>query len=254
MARFLVRRAGYASTRPRDSAARHDSSRKDLGAADGRRLRPSSSTMYQRYLQAFFGVLLAFGALALDGKSQAKRGKSPLMELCSDQKVYAGKYRNGFYGFSVVIPAGLKGYWNSALCAKTEEGCVCMTDHGLIIPLADSAHIEAYAGYQMESEPSAGDYEENEIAKLKKRKGVGHFKLLRSRGIQLGDVKARRFVVQFIENGKQIVSDRVAALHNDVEYQLILETSADRYEKDRREFEKVITSWRLIPRTGARAP
>jgi hypothetical protein len=195
--------------------------------------------MYRAYLKAF-------ASLASDGKSQGQRGKAD--ELCPDQKVYTGQYRNQYYGFSIVIPAGLKGYWNSPRCAKAEEGCVCMTDHGRIIPLAGDAQIEAYTGHQMEPEWSVSDYEKDEIASLKKREGVRQVKVLSSKGVRLGSLRARRFVVQFGEKGKQIISDRVVALHRGVKYDLILHTLVNRYEKDRRQFEQVIASWRLIPR------
>lgn len=202
--------------------------------------------MYRTYLKAILVVLVAAAGLTPDGKSQAKRGKAD--ELCPDQKVYTGKYRNQYYGFSVVIPAGRKGYWNSPRCAKTDEGCVCMTDHGRVIPLADAAQIEAYTGHQMEPEWSVSDYERDEIADLKKREGVGQVKVLSSKGTRLGSLRARRFVVRYVEKGKNMISDRVVALHQGVEYDLILHTLVNRYEKDRREFEKVIASWRLIPR------
>jgi hypothetical protein len=202
--------------------------------------------MYRIYLKAILVVMVAVAGLSTDGKSQVKRGKAG--EICPDQKVYTGKYRNRYYGFSIVIPAGLKGYWNSARCAKTDEGCVCMTDHGRIIPLADDAQIEAYTGYQMEPEWSVSDYEKDEIADLKKQEGVEQVKVLSSKGVRLGGLKARRFAVQYIEKGKNMISDRVVALHKGVEYELILHTLDKRYEEDRREFEKVIASWRLIPR------
>ena len=104
--------------------------------------------MCRKFCTAILSVSLVAAGLASDIKSQAKRGEPSSRELCPDQKVYTGKYRNRFYGFSIVIPAGLKGYWNSARCVKTGEGCVCMSDHGRVIPLSDDAHIEAYAGYE----------------------------------------------------------------------------------------------------------
>ena len=202
--------------------------------------------MYRTYLKAIVFILGTLAILAPDVGSQTKRGKAD--ELCPDEKVYTGRYRNRYYGFSIIIPAGLKGYWNSARCAKADEGCVCMTDHGRIIPLAEGAQIEAYTGYQMDPEWSVSDYEKDEIAGLKKREGVEQVTVLSSRVIRLGNLKARRFVVQYVEKGKQVIAERVMALHKDVAYQLILHTLPERYEKDRRKFEQVIASWRLVPR------
>ncbi len=122
-----------------------------------------------------------------------------------------------------------------------------MSDHGRIIPLSADAHIEAYTGYEM-FEWSARDYEKDEINTLKNKPGVERVRVLSSRSIRLGNLKARRYVLQFVEKNKAIVIDRVTAIHKGVEYQLILRTPAERYRKDKREYEKVLASWKLIPR------
>jgi hypothetical protein len=93
-------------------------------------------------------MLLACGVSA-DSQRRRVTSKPP----CPDQRAWTGRYRNYVYGFSIVIPRGLKGYWNSARCAPDEKyGCVCMGDHGRFIPLSNDAHIEAFVGYQMEPE------------------------------------------------------------------------------------------------------
>jgi len=200
-------------------------------------------------IKAVVGALVIFTILAPAAKSQAKRAKSVSAEPCPDQKTYIGKYRNWVYGFSIIIPAGLKGYWNSARCAPDEKyGCVCMGDHGRFIPLSDDASIEAFVGYQIEDAWSARDYENNEVSDLRQKQNVEQVKVLSSERIRLGNLKGRRFVVQFIEKNKEVVIDHIIALHKEVEYELILHTLANRYQRDRREFEKVIASWRLTPR------
>ena len=194
-------------------------------------------------------ALLIVPILALAVKSQATHAKSAPAEPCPDQKTYTGKYRNWVYGFSIVIPAGLKGYWNSPRCAPDENyGCVCMGDHGRFIPLSGGASIEAYVGWEMESEWSVRDYENDEVSDLRQGQGVEQVKVLSSKWVRLGNLKGRRFVVRFIEKNKEVVVDHVIALHRGVEYELILRTSPDRYQRDRREFEKVMASWRLTPR------
>ena len=204
--------------------------------------------MYVTYLKAGVGVLFVVVGLTSGGTPQAGR-KPPSAEACPDQKVYTGRYRNLVYGFSIVIPAGLKGYWNSARCAPDEKyGCVCMGDHGRFIPLSDDASIDAFVGHEMEDEWSATDYEKEELSNLKRRQGVGQVKVLRSGEIRLGRLRGKRFVVQFSEKNTDAVVDHVIALHGGVEYELILRTTPDRYQRDLREFEKVIASWRLTPR------
>ncbi|WP_027360800.1 hypothetical protein [Desulforegula conservatrix] len=67
---------------------------------------------------------------------------------CPDEIPSLGKYRNYSFGFSILIPQGLKGFWNSAACIQEADGsCLCMSDHGRIIPLKNDNTIEIYAGH-----------------------------------------------------------------------------------------------------------
>jgi hypothetical protein len=52
-------------------------------------------------------------------------------------------------------------------------------------------------------------------------------------------------VAQFVEKNKDVIVDHVIALHNGIEYELILRSTPDRYQRDLREFEKVIAGWKL---------
>src|SRR6266436_3113221 len=99
-------------------------------------------------------AILSLTVVGLFADSNAQTPKRAGPESpCPDDKTYTGAYRNPQYGFSIVIPAGLKGYWNSARCAPDEKyGCVCMGDHGRFIPLSIDASIEAFVGWEMESE------------------------------------------------------------------------------------------------------
>ena len=160
-----------------------------------------------------------------------------------------GKYENGYYGFSIVIPSGRKAFWNSMRCVKDEKyGCVCMTDHGRSIMLSDESGIEAFAGFEMDPELSLAGREKDNVTFLKERKGVEQVSVLSSRQIRLRRVEARRFVVRFVAQGKTMIEDRIIALREGVEYYLTLNTPESRYQEDKREFEKVVASWRFIPR------
>ena len=204
--------------------------------------------MSRTSLKTVLGILLTVAAFVTQANSQVKRSKPTSPEPCPDEKAYTGKYRNIVYGFSIVIPAGLKGYWNSARCAPDEKyGCVCMGDHGRFIPLSDEAHIEAFVGYEMESEWSLIDHEKNGISSLKSQEGVEQVRVVDSKWFRLGHLKARRFMVRFVEKKKGVVRDHIIALHKGVEYELILRTVAERYQRDKVEFEKVVASWRLTP-------
>src|SRR6267143_1807600 len=170
--------------------------------------------MIRTSLKILLGILLMVAGLVPQANSQTKRRKHTSTEPCPDQRAFTGKYRNIVYGFSIVIPAGLKGYWNSARCAPDEKyGCVCMGDHGRFIPLSDDANIEAFVSYQMESEWSVIDQEKGEISSLKRQQGIELEKVLSSRWFRLGKLNARRFRVQFVEKNRRIVMDHIVALH-----------------------------------------
>ncbi len=158
-------------------------------------------------------------------------------------------YRNYVYGFSIVIPRGLKGYWNSARCAPDEKyGCVCMGDHGCFIPLSTDASIEAFVGYQMEPEWSLGDHERQAVSFLTDDKQNQQVHVVRSGWSRLGHLRARRFEARFLKNNKPMITDYIIALHKGVEYELILRTLPERYRRDRIQFEKMIASWTLASR------
>jgi len=179
----------------------------------------------------------------------AQKLKASIRERCPDEQTYTGKYRNRVFGFSIIIPPRLTGYWNSARCVWDEEnGCLCMNDHGRFIPLADNAHIEAFVGWEMEEGWSAKDYENEELSNLRTREGITQLKVIRSNWTRLGRLRARRFVVQFTEKDRSTLIDHLIALSGGVEYELILHTSPERYQQDQRQLEKVISSWRSTRR------
>lgn len=100
----------------------------------------------------------------------------------------------------------------------------------------------------MEPEWTLRDYENDEVANLKYKQGVKQMRVLSSKFIRLVTVTARRFIVQFSENSKSVVAERIIALYKGVEYQLILQTVPVRYRKDKRQFDKLVASWKLTKR------
>ena len=198
-------------------------------------------------LRTGFLIVLISLACAASADSQPKRAAhtSP----CPDERPWTGRYRNYVYGFSMAIPRGLKGYWNSARCAPDEKyGCVCMGDHGRFIPLSDDAYIEAFVGYQMEPDWSVQAHEHQAISFLTEYDKAQNVTVVRSRWFRFGSMRARRFEARYLEGSKTMVTDHIVALHKGVEYELILVTSPARYRADRRQFEKLIATWRLTPR------
>jgi hypothetical protein len=192
-----------------------------------------------------FIILLIF-CCVLTAQPQGKRAGQP---PCPDQRAWTGRYRNYVFGFSIVIPRGLKGYWNSARCAPDEKyGCVCMNDHGRFIPLSSDAYIVAFVGYQMESDWSVREHERQAVSFLTDDKQNDQVTVVRSRWFQLGSLRARRFEAHYLKNNKPVITDHIVALYKGVEYELILVTSPQRFDADRRQFERIIATWRLTPR------
>jgi hypothetical protein len=201
--------------------------------------------MSRTYLKAASFILLI--ACALGAYSQQKSTRSK--PACPDDQAWTGRYRNYVFGFSIVIPRGLKGYWNSARCAPDEKyGCVCMNDHGRFIPLSKDAYIDAFVGYQMEPDWSILDHERQAISFLTDDTKNQQVNVIRSRWFQLGSVRSRRFEARYVKSNKPMITDHIVALHKGVEYELILVTSPERYNEDRQHFERIIASWRLAPR------
>ena len=191
-------------------------------------------------------LLVLLGCVtSVDSQGRRAAHKSP----CPDDRTRTGPYRNYVFGFSIIIPRDLKGYWNSPRCAPDEKyGCVCMNDHGRFIPLSNDAHIEVFVGYQMEPDWSVRDHEHQEISSLPDNNQNQQINVIRSRWFRLGSLRARRFEAQYLKNNKPMVTDHIVALHKGVEYELILVTSPEKYLADRRHFEKLVASWRLRPR------
>ena len=181
----------------------------------------------------------------VDSQAKPVQSKSP----CPDERAWIGRYRNYVFGFSIVIPRGLKGYWNSTRCAPDEKyGCVCMNDHGRFIPLSSDASIEAFVGYQMEPDQSVVDDERQAISFLMSDNANQNVTVDRSRWFLFGRLRARRFEAHFLNKDGPMVVDHIIALHKGVEYELILRTLPARYRKDKAQFEKIIASWRFTPR------
>lgn len=199
-----------------------------------------------QFKQTFFFllVLLVF-TTGIESQHKQPLQRSP----CPDTRPWTGRYRNYVYGFSVVIPRGLKGYWNSARCVPDDKyGCVCMGDHGRFIPLSKDSNIDVFVGYQMESDRSVRDEENQAISYLTNEEKNEHVEIVHSRWLKLGSLNARRFVARYVRDDIPMITDHIIAIHDGVEYELILDISPNNYAKDRKYLEKLITTWKLTPR------
>lgn len=202
-------------------------------------------------------VTILIALLPLVETHSVGQSQSATQSVCPDEVDTTGKYVNYSYGFSINIPAGLKGTWNSARCVARNDGCVCMSDHGRIIPLSerqnDTDHwIEAYAGFATDvDKPALKDAVDKRLDWIRDRSSAGSVSLLRRSDIKIDGIKARRVVVRYRdkESGRWMIEDFVEALRGragvDVEYSVCLRSPVDSYERDKPIFNQLLSTFGL---------
>src|SRR6516225_8695173 len=149
---------------------------------------------------AVFALILLSSGLA--GAQQTKPGNET---ACPDTVSSTGKYVNYSYGFTVVIPNNLKGFWNSAICVSAADGCTCMSDHGRIIPLSAAPyeperHIKVHAGYAADlDDPTVQQEVDKHVDWVRERSRGNSVTILSQSNLGLGGLKARRAVVRYFD-------------------------------------------------------
>jgi hypothetical protein len=175
-----------------------------------------------------------------------------LKEPCPDETLSRGFYRNRSYGFAITIPKSLTGLWNSARCSSVGGNCVCMSDHGRIVPLTPEPyeperHVEVYAGYAMDPDDSTAlSNAQARVAGLR-QKGRKHSVSVRGPfKIALDGVDARRARVRYYDENlrRWTIEEFVEAVKDGVEYSLYLRTSDVGYRRNRIFFYQVLNSFR----------
>ena len=173
-------------------------------------------------------------------------------EPCPDARAWTGKYTNHSYGFAITIPDHLEGFWNSFACVGGPDGCVCMTDHGRIIPLSSKRgeaepYIEAYGGFAADlDEPTVSREMDKRLGWIRERSRGGI--QVRSRSaITLAGLEAERAVVRYYDKKLKswFIEDFIEALQGGVEYSLCVRTRDTSYGRDRLVFEAVVQSFVL---------
>jgi hypothetical protein len=175
-------------------------------------------------------VLFCLTLLALDREAVAQTPpkRAGTQDTCPDSRGWTGRYTNYSYRFSVTIPKGLQGFWNSARCSNGPDGCVCMSDHGRIIPLTQEPyeaerHIEVYAAYAVEvDEPTLALEVANRLAYIRQLSNGGKAEVHHRFKTRLGGIDAERVVMRYYdgESKKRRIEDFVEALRANVEYSL----------------------------------
>jgi hypothetical protein len=201
---------------------------------------------------------MTFAALALillsAGLAGAHRAKPAAQVACPDTVPSTGKYVNGSYGFSVVIPGNAKGFWNSAKCVSAADGCTCMSDHGRIIPLGTEPyeperHIEVHAAHAADlDDRTAQRAIDRNLDSIRERSRQDSVTVLRQSNLLLSGLKARRAVVRYFDTklNRWTIEDMVEALRGgEIEYSVYLRTPDAAYGQDVRVFESLVNSFRL---------
>jgi hypothetical protein len=200
---------------------------------------------------AFGLVVLFLLSHAVAGSQQATRVQDA---ACPDTRSWTGRYVNYSYGFTVVIPHNVKGFWNSARCVSGSDGCTCMSDHGRIIPLSaepyePERHIEVYAGYAADlDDPTVRQAVNKTLGSIRQRGRADSVTVLKQSNVTLATLKARRVVVRYFDDklNTWMIEDFVEALRSHhIEYSVYLRTREEAYKRDLRVFDSVVNSFRL---------
>jgi hypothetical protein len=198
---------------------------------------------------ALFVLIILSSGVA--GSQQATRVGDA---ACPDTVSWTGRYVNHSYGFIVVIPKNVKGFWNSARCISGPDGCTCMSDHGRIIPLSaepyePERHIEVYAAYAADLDDPTVQQEVNKrLDWIRERSRADSVAVLKQSNLLLAGLKARRVVVRYFDKqlNTWMIEDLVEALRGrDIEYSVYLRTREEVYKEDLRVFDSVVDSFRL---------
>jgi len=197
-------------------------------------------------------VIAANCTQTASSKQQPGNGSAPpSVEQCPDTHGWTGKYENISYGFTIMIPEGYEGFWNSARCVSAEDGCTCMSDHGRIIPLShepyeDERHIEVFASHGAElEEPTVSQAVTQNLRRVRER-ARRHSLIVRKRlGVTVDHVRGERVVVRYYDKSMKawLVEDFIELLKDGDRYSLYLRTPRRKYEHDRHIFEAMVASF-----------
>jgi hypothetical protein len=205
-------------------------------------------------LAAFAGLLLPLTVFLpyLRGQDPSSQGvAAATAKVCPDSHGWTGKYTNYSYGFSIMIPDRLKGFWNSPACVSNPERCVCMSDHGRIIPLTPEHYeaerqIEAYAGHAVDfDEPTVAQYVDRRLGWIRQGSHLRRVEIRRRSDIRLAGRQAQRVVVRYYDEELKswFIEDFIEALRDGIEYSVYLRTKDKSYTHDRVLFEAVVSSF-----------
>ena len=169
--------------------------------------------------------------------------------ICPDQVPTTGIYRNHSYGFTVTLPAGAKGEWNSARCVADAnlKDCVCMSDHGRDISLGPDAYITVYTGF---IDATLASELLRDVEAFRGNVDDLDFSVRELRETKLEENPAYRYVavkqVGELERYREAVIAETPG--GGIEYFVVIEAPEKIYRLKRPLFLSLLRSWRTTPR------
>jgi hypothetical protein len=185
--------------------------------------------------------------------AQARHKSIKAQVRCPDEIAAIGYYRNYSYGFSVSIPRGLKGFWNSTPCVKEKQDCVCMGDHGRFIPIEGNSYLQVFVGVQTsETIRESIDEEVGFVLGTHEEKKERPEVVSRAPS-RLGGISGRRikFKYQDARTGEAMLEDIILSpppvdrYHGGFLYSVTLSTPEKQYAKRKALFYSIVRSWRF---------
>ena len=200
-------------------------------------------------------ILLGLLFLAGFGSAQARHMLVEDKVRCPDEIATTGYYRNYSYGFSILIPRGLKGFWNSARCVKDKQDCVCMGDHGRFFPVDGYSYLQIFVTAQnFETMKETVDYEVESRLRNHKQKNQRAEVVTRAPAL-LDGVRATRLTLrhQDVKTGGIMLDDNIICPSVDRDhvgwvYSITLATPEKLYSKRKALFYSIAKSWRFRSR------
>lgn len=198
-------------------------------------------------------LLLVLPFLAGLNAAQASRAPAKTEVRCPDEVATTGYYRNYSYGFSISIPSGLKGFWNSARCVKDNQDCVCMGDHGRFIPIDETSYLQVFVEVQNEETVRESIDEEVRLILRTQENHGERAEMVRKARLRLGGLLATRLTIRYrsAKTAGIMIQDHILCpppidrYHGGFIYSVTLSTPEDQYAKRKGVFYSIIRSWRF---------
>jgi hypothetical protein len=186
---------------------------------------------------------------------QSKQAAGKRKVVCPDEVTTIGHFRNYSYGFSVSIPPGLKGLWNSARCVKDERNCVCLGDHGRFIPVDKNSYIEIFV--RTENYETLRESIEEEVEwNSKRHKDEKELAEVVTRApARLGGASATRLMIKYqdAKTGATMLEDIIIGrpvdrVHRGWLYLITLVTPDNVYARRKALLQSIVRSWKYRSR------